>query len=143
VISDSLSVTERFQDGIGLQYLKLESSIIIPATICDGGQVLNDLFGVFSLTSTRFTAKFLLERKYISRNQDGLIFLVCEHIVISAIRDRIDVRSHLSSLLALVATDNLVRVDWEFFVGINSNQKEARIGLECVNFTCHTYMRSE
>jgi hypothetical protein len=49
--------------------------------------------------------------------------------MIGAIRDRVDVRSHLSSLFTLVTSDNLVRVDGELFIGIDCDQEEARVGL--------------
>jgi hypothetical protein len=43
-------------------------------------------------------------------------FLIREHILRCAIRDGVDVRSHMSSLLALVAAEDLVRADGEFLV---------------------------
>jgi hypothetical protein len=49
--------------------------------------------------------------------------------MICAIRNGVYVRSHLASLLALVATDDFIRVDGELLVGIDSDQKEARVGL--------------
>jgi len=55
VVLVRLGVTKGFEHGIELDQLVFEGSLLSSATTGDVGNVLNDLLGVFSLTSTRLS----------------------------------------------------------------------------------------
>merc|ERR1712142_169087 len=83
------------------------------------GEVLDDLLGVDSLTSTRFTS-----------NQHRLIFSVGQHSLVSSIRDSVQVGWHFSTLAALVGVDDVWGVYWQHLVGVDSNTEKTRVGVD-------------
>merc|ERR1712142_343336 len=83
------------------------------------GEVLDDLLGVDSLTSTRFTS-----------NQHRLIFSVGQHSLVSSIGNGVQVGWHFSTLAALVGVDDVWGVYWQHFVGIDSDTEKTRVGID-------------
>ena len=79
-------------------------------------QVGNDLLGVFSLSSTRF-----------SSNQHGLILKVSQHVAVGSLRDSPQVRWYFIPSLAYVQLDHRLGVDWEALVWIHNHTEEARV----------------
>merc|ERR1711962_921938 len=83
------------------------------------GKVLDDLLGVDSFTSTRFTS-----------NQHRLIFSVGQHSLISSIRNSVQVGWHFSTLATLISIDNIWSIYWQHLVGIDGNTEETRVGID-------------
>merc|ERR1712131_577131 len=82
------------------------------------GKVLDDLLGVDSFTSTRFTG-----------NQHRLISTVGQHCLISSIGNGVQVRWHFSSLASLVSVENVWSIHWQHFIGIDCDTEKTRIGV--------------
>ena len=57
-----------------------------------------------------------------------------QHIVVSVVRDGVDVGRHLSLTLVLVADDNVVVVHGEPLVGVNSDAEETGVGVDQEQF---------
>lgn len=63
------------------------------------------------------------------RDQNRLILSIRQHVTVSRIGDRKNVRWRFLSLLALVARDNLVGVDGQAVVWVDGHQEEPRVSL--------------
>ena len=70
---------------------------------------LNDTLGVDSFTGSR-----------LSSNQHRLIFRVSQHILVSVVRNGVDMRRHLRTTFVVVALDNMVIVHRQPLKGIVS-----------------------
>ena len=53
-----------------------------------------------------------------------------QHIIVSVIRNGVDVWGHFRLSLALVAADNVVVVDGEPLVGVDSDTEKTRVGVD-------------
>ena len=128
VVTDSLGVTESFQDRVGLDDLVFEGdgfllgliigSSCLSLASTDGGEIGNNLLGVFGLTGSRF-----------SSNQHRLVFAVLKHITIGFVRDGEKMGWHLSTTLAHVHSSDGVGVDGKSLVGVDDDTEETRVGL--------------
>ena len=134
VVTDSLGVTEGFQDRVGLDDLIFKSNSLFSSvssrlfagklislfllTSTNGGEVGNDLFGVFGLTGSRFTS-----------NQHGLIFVILKHVTVGFVRDGEKMGWHLSTTLTHVHSSDRVGVDGKSLVGVDDDTEETRVGL--------------
>ena len=128
VVSDSLGITEGFQDRIGLDNLvfkgnllllrfTVSSAFILAGT--DGGKVGNNLLCVLSLTGSRFTS-----------NQHRLVFTILDHVTVSFIGDGEEMGWHLRTTFAHVVLDDRFSVDRKSLVGVDDNTEETRVGLK-------------
>lgn len=52
------------------------------------------------------------------------------HVPVSVVRDGVDVRRHLVTLLALVHLDDLLRVNGQHLVGVHHHAEETRVRLQ-------------
>lgn len=52
------------------------------------------------------------------------------HVPVGVVRDGVDVRRHLVTLLALVHLDDLLRVDGQHLVGVHHHAEETRVRLQ-------------
>ena len=82
-------------------------------------QVGNDLLGVFSLSSTRF-----------SSNQHGLILKVSQHVAVGSLRDSPQVGRNFIPSLANVQLDNTCSVNGEALVWVDNNAEKTRVGVD-------------
>lgn len=125
IVTDGLSVTEGFKNGIGLHDLIFQTALrfrlrlfVFLGWCTDGGEVSNYFLRVLSLTSTR-----------LSSNQHRLIFVVGQHVDVSTIRNGEDVGWHFITALTTVHLSATVRVHWVTLVRIDGNAEKTGIGL--------------
>lgn len=64
------------------------------------------------------------------RNEDRLVLTILQHVMVSVVSNREDMRWHFISSLALVAINDSLGVDWESLVGVDSDTEESRVGLK-------------
>lgn len=120
VVSNCLSIPESFKNWIGLQNFLLQGSHLTNdfAFCRDRSQILNDLLGVFRLSSSR-----------LSCNQNGLVLSILQHVVVRCIRNGKNMWGHFVSSLILVHLNHLIGVDGQSMVWINCDQKKSRVCL--------------
>jgi len=121
VVLVGLGVTESLEHGIEFHQLVLEGSLLSSATTSDVGDVLNDLLGVFSLTSTR-----------LSSNEERLVLAVVQHGTVSTVGNGEDVRSDLAASLTTVQIDHEVSVDGEQLVRVDHDTEKSGVGIDDV-----------
>mmetsp|Transcript_37185 Transcript_37185/g.51335 ORF Transcript_37185/g.51335 Transcript_37185/m.51335 type:complete len:296 (-) Transcript_37185:30-917(-) len=117
VITSSLSITESFQNRIQFDQLSFEftNSTRASSNLSD---ILDDLFGIFSFPRARF-----------SGNQQRLVHLIVQHLAISKVRSRKNMRSNLILSLSTVQISEFLRVDWNHLVRIDRHQKETTVSV--------------
>ena len=74
------------------------------------------------------------EKLILTSNEHRLILAIAQHVVVGIVRDRVDVGRHFSLALILVANDNVVVVDGEPLVGVDSDTEETGVGIDQENF---------
>merc|ERR1719515_67378 len=121
VISDSLGITPGLQDRVGGNNLLLKGGLsLLPlARGADGGKVGDDLLGVLSLSSTRFTS-----------NQDGLVDTRVDHALVGSLSNSKDVGPAFISSLSNIQLHGAEGVDGESLVGIDGDTEETRVGVD-------------
>lgn len=126
IVTHGLGVTEGFQDGIGLDDLVLQRSLLLGGDLLvallvggtDGGEVRNYLLGVLSLSGTR-----------LSSDQHRLILVVGQHVDVGTVRDGENVGWHLVTALATVHLGATHRVHGEPLVRIDGDAEKSGVGL--------------
>jgi hypothetical protein len=86
--------------------------------IGDRGEVLDNFFCVFCFSGARFTS-----------DQNGLVFLVVQHVMIGSIGDGKNVRWHFMLLFPSIGFNNIVSVNGKLLVRVNGDQEKTRISL--------------
>merc|ERR1712012_1399170 len=121
VVPDGLGVAPGLKDGVGLDDLVLKGGLsLLPLTGgADGGEVGNDLLGVFRLSGTG-----------LSSNEDGLVVTSVGHALVGALSNGKDVRPALVPPLADVQLHGAEGVDRVTLVRVNSNAEQARVGVD-------------
>lgn len=124
IVTHGLGVTEGFQDGIGLDDLILQVTllhvgVVLLAGRTDGGEVRNDLLRVLSLSGSR-----------LSGNQHRLVGVVGQHVDVGTVRDGENVGWHLITALATVHLSATVRVHGVTLVGVDGDTEKAGVGLQ-------------
>ena len=144
VVLVRLGITKGFEHRVKLNQLVFKGSLLSSATTGDVGDVLNDLLGVFSLTSTRLSAVFKKKKKkkvsllFVCsfkannniRNEERLVLAVVQHGTVGTIGDGEDVRRDLITSLTTVGVDHEVSVDGDLLVGVDDNTEKSGVGLE-------------
>ena len=69
-------------------------------------------------------------KELLTSNQHRLVLAVSQHVVVGVIRDRVDVRRHLSLTLVLVAHDDVVIIDGKPLVGVDGDAEETGVGVD-------------
>ena len=122
IVPHGLGVTVRLKDGVTHDNLVLNAHLLLPISLSggstNGGKVLDDLLRVLGLSRTG-----------LSRNQDGLVLPVLQHVRVGVVSNGEDVRRHLVLLLATVVGDHSVGVDGEPLVRVDSHTEKSRVGL--------------
>ena len=95
----------------------------------DNSEILNNTLGVDSFTSTRFTLidqseERTNEKGELTSNQHRLIVTFSQHIIVSIIRNGINVRRHFRLSFTLVASNNMIVIYWKPLVGIDCNTEK-------------------
>merc|ERR1719193_258375 len=117
VVTDSLGITPSFKDGIGLDNLILKTDLTLYFTLSsNSSHVTNDLLGVFSLSSTRFTS-----------NQDRLAFTFSQHVLVCVVSNRVQMGWAFSTLLSTVECNNSFTINLQPFVGVDTDTEETRV----------------
>lgn len=127
-------------DGKGARGLTYASFLLLGGAASDIGEVLNDLFGVFSLTGSRLTTNQenvlntwksrLIDLIESIRDQHRLVLTIAQHVGVRVVGNRVQVRWGLSTLLASVEVYHLHGVDGQALVRVDGHAKETRVGLQ-------------
>lgn len=123
VVTHGLGVTEGFQDGIGLDDLILQVTllhvrVVLLARRTNGGEVRNDLLGVLSLSSSG-----------LSGNQHRLIGVIGQHVDVGTVRDGENMGWHFVTALATVHLGATVGIHGVTLVRIDGHAEKAGVGL--------------
>jgi len=121
VVLGGLGVTEGLKERVSLQELLLELALSTLGA-SNGSEVLNDLLGVLSLTSTRLTG-----------DKHRLRLTLAEEIAVGFITDSEGVGSKLIAALAVVELNDLLVVNGEQLVGVDHDAEESRVSIDDVS----------
>jgi len=120
VITDGLGITESLQKRVRVKDNALNKLYLLTVTR-HGSDVLHDLLGSDSLTSTRLT-----------RDDGTLIGLLSLHGTISFLSKSKDVRRQFMTELALVKTHELISSKAQILVRVNNDQHRANVGVDSI-----------
>merc|ERR1711962_1719205 len=118
VVTDGLGVTPGLKNGVGLDNLifKTDFSFLSGSRSSDGGHVTNDLLGVLSLSSTRFTS-----------SQDGLTFTFSQHVLVCVVSNGVQMGWAFSTLLTTVHVDDDITIDWQPLVRVDTDTEKTGV----------------
>ena len=80
---------------------------------------LNDTLGIDSFSGSR-----------LSSNKHRLIFGVSQHVLVSIVRNGVDVRRHFGFSFVLIADNDMVVIYWKPLVRINCDTEKTGIGVD-------------
>ena len=86
------------------------------------------LFEIFN--STQGPISRLKIGLVLTSNQHRLIFTISQHIVVSIVRNGVDVRRHFSFSFVLITDNNMVVIYWKPLVRINCDTEKTGIGVD-------------
>merc|ERR1712018_758455 len=112
----------RLQNGVCSNNLVLKRNFLGSTFLARSGylsQIGNDLFGVFGLSSSRFTS-----------NQHRLILAVSQHVTVSSLGDSPQVWWNFISSLTKIHFYTGGGVNWVSFVWVDDNTEETRVGID-------------
>ena len=72
----------------------------------------------------------MIKEPKLTSNQHRLIFTVSQHIIVSIVRDGVNVRRHFSFSFVLIADDDVVVIYWKPLVRIDSDTEKTGIGVD-------------
>merc|ERR1711899_653511 len=118
VIPDSLGISPGFQNRISLDNLILKTRLtfLLFASSTNTSKIGDNLLGVLSLASTRLTS-----------DENRWILASIHHTLVGALSNTKDMGWTLSPPHTHVDFHGTLSIDWESFVGVDSNTEEARI----------------
>jgi hypothetical protein len=121
VIPGSLGITVRLQNGIGGHNLVLKGNLLLNllGAGSNNGQVGDDLLGVLSLASTRFTG-----------DQHGLILGVLEHATVGTLSNGPQMGWDFITPLAKIDLGAPEGVERITLVGVDDNHEKTRVGVD-------------
>lgn len=69
-------------------------------------------------------------RLWVNMQTSSSAGLTLHHVSVGVVRDRVDMGRDLMALFAFVHFNDLLRVDWQHFIGVHHHAKQPRVCLK-------------